>query len=77
MMQVLDRVKGSVMPQPGRNFIKYYLRSNPDLYGKWKKTYLIIKLYCRKNIFCTVPCLMGVGGHFEAVSRFLVGEIRF
>lgn len=32
-MQVLDRVKGSVMPQPGRNFIKYYLRSNPDLYG--------------------------------------------
>uniref|UniRef100_A0AAZ1Y2B0 Protein YIPF n=1 Tax=Oreochromis aureus TaxID=47969 RepID=A0AAZ1Y2B0_OREAU len=31
--EVLDRVKGSVMPQPGRNFIKYYLRSNPDLYG--------------------------------------------
>ncbi|KAM9843220.1 protein YIPF2 [Aulostomus maculatus] len=31
--QVLDRVKGSVMPLPGRNFIKYYLRNNPDLYG--------------------------------------------
>lgn len=32
-MQVLDRVKGSVMPVPGRNFIKHHLRSNPDLYG--------------------------------------------
>uniref|UniRef100_A0A1A8LGX6 Protein YIPF n=2 Tax=Nothobranchius pienaari TaxID=704102 RepID=A0A1A8LGX6_9TELE len=32
-VQVLDRVKGSVMPLPGRNFIKHYLRSNPDLYG--------------------------------------------
>lgn len=32
-MQVLDRVKGSVMPLPGRNFIKHHLRSNPDLYG--------------------------------------------
>uniref|UniRef100_A0A3B3ZN22 Protein YIPF n=1 Tax=Periophthalmus magnuspinnatus TaxID=409849 RepID=A0A3B3ZN22_9GOBI len=31
--QVLDRVKGSVMPLPGRNFIKHHLRSNPDLYG--------------------------------------------
>ncbi|XP_046894997.1 protein YIPF2 [Hypomesus transpacificus] len=32
-MQVLDRVKGSVMPIPGRNFIKHHLRTNPDLYG--------------------------------------------
>ncbi|XP_028310265.1 protein YIPF2 isoform X2 [Gouania willdenowi] len=32
-MQVLDRVKGSVMPLPGRNFIKHHLKSNPDLYG--------------------------------------------
>lgn len=32
-MQVLDRVKGSVMPLPGRNFIKHHLRNNPDLYG--------------------------------------------
>ncbi|KAL0993226.1 hypothetical protein UPYG_G00104900 [Umbra pygmaea] len=32
-MQVLDRVKGSVMPLPGRNFIKHTLRSSPDLYG--------------------------------------------
>ncbi|XP_032394023.1 protein YIPF2 isoform X2 [Etheostoma spectabile] len=32
-VQVLDRVKGSVMPLPGRNFVKHHLRSNPDLYG--------------------------------------------
>ncbi|CAL8272046.1 unnamed protein product [Lota lota] len=32
-VQVMDRVKGSVMPIPGRNFIKHYLRSKPDLYG--------------------------------------------
>lgn len=32
-MQVLDRVKGSVMPLPGRNFIKHHLRASPDLYG--------------------------------------------
>ncbi|XP_020508475.1 protein YIPF2 [Labrus bergylta] len=32
-VQVLDRVKGSVMPLPGKNFVKHHLRSNPDLYG--------------------------------------------
>ncbi|XP_030200560.1 protein YIPF2 [Gadus morhua] len=31
--QVMDRLKGSVMPIPGRNFVKYYLRNKPDLYG--------------------------------------------
>lgn len=41
MMQVLDRVKGSVTPLPGRNFIKHYLRSNPDLYGKTSETRLV------------------------------------
>ncbi|XP_056461268.1 protein YIPF2 [Gadus chalcogrammus] len=32
-VQVMDRLKGSVMPIPGRNFVKYYLRNKPDLYG--------------------------------------------
>ncbi|XP_066563800.1 protein YIPF2 [Amia ocellicauda] len=32
-MQVLDRIKGSLLPLPGRNFVKHHLRSNPDLYG--------------------------------------------
>ncbi|XP_063079827.1 protein YIPF2 [Engraulis encrasicolus] len=32
-MQVLDRIKGSMMPLPGRNFIRHHVRNNPDLYG--------------------------------------------
>ncbi|KAJ8254221.1 hypothetical protein COCON_G00208330 [Conger conger] len=32
-MQVLDRIKGSMMPLPGRNFVKLHIRNNPDLYG--------------------------------------------
>lgn len=32
-VQVLDRIKGSVIPLPGRNFIRHHIRSNPDLYG--------------------------------------------
>ncbi|TSK87487.1 ATP-dependent Clp protease proteolytic subunit, mitochondrial [Bagarius yarrelli] len=31
--QVLDRIKGSLIPLPGRNFIKHHIRSSPDLYG--------------------------------------------
>ncbi|XP_068262718.1 protein YIPF1 isoform X2 [Nyctibius grandis] len=30
--QVLDRIKGSVFPVPGKNFVRLYIRSNPDLY---------------------------------------------
>ncbi|XP_056609867.1 protein YIPF2 isoform X2 [Triplophysa dalaica] len=32
-VQVLDRIKGSVIPLPGRNFVRHHIRSNPDLYG--------------------------------------------
>ncbi|XP_061489021.1 protein YIPF1 [Rhineura floridana] len=31
--QVMDRIKGSVFPVPGKNFVRLYIRSNPDLYG--------------------------------------------
>ncbi|EMP33587.1 Nucleoporin NDC1 [Chelonia mydas] len=31
--EVLDRIKGSVFPIPGKNFVRLYIRSNPDLYG--------------------------------------------
>lgn len=31
--QVLNRIKGSILPIPGRNFVRLYVRSNPDLYG--------------------------------------------
>ncbi|XP_055484929.1 protein YIPF1 isoform X2 [Psammomys obesus] len=31
--QVFDRIKGSLLPVPGKNFVRLYIRSNPDLYG--------------------------------------------
>ncbi|XP_014405251.1 PREDICTED: protein YIPF1 isoform X2 [Myotis brandtii] len=30
--QVFDRIKGSLLPIPGKNFVRLYIRSNPDLY---------------------------------------------
>ncbi|XP_051553049.1 protein YIPF1-like isoform X2 [Myxocyprinus asiaticus] len=30
--QVKDRIVGSILPWPGKNFVEIYLRSNPDLY---------------------------------------------
>ncbi|NWI68023.1 YIPF1 protein, partial [Todus mexicanus] len=32
--QVLERIKGSVTPLPGKNFVRHRLRDNPDLYGE-------------------------------------------
>ncbi|KAM6394834.1 protein YIPF2 [Rhynochetos jubatus] len=31
--QVLERIKGSVTPLPGKSFVRHRLRNNPDLYG--------------------------------------------
>ncbi|XP_066888869.1 protein YIPF2 isoform X4 [Kogia breviceps] len=31
--QVLDRIKGSLLPRPGQNFVRHHLRNRPDLYG--------------------------------------------
>uniref|UniRef100_A0A8C9KNE9 Protein YIPF2 n=1 Tax=Panthera tigris altaica TaxID=74533 RepID=A0A8C9KNE9_PANTA len=33
--QVLDRIKGSLLPRPGHNFVRHRLRNRPDLYGEW------------------------------------------
>ncbi|XP_074836387.1 protein YIPF2 isoform X2 [Carettochelys insculpta] len=30
--QVLDRIKGALLPLPGKNFVRHHLRHNPDLY---------------------------------------------
>ncbi|XP_047387088.1 protein YIPF2 isoform X2 [Sciurus carolinensis] len=30
--QVLDRIKGSLLPRPGYNFVRHHLRNRPDLY---------------------------------------------
>lgn len=31
--QVLDRIKGSLLPRPGHSFVRHRLRNRPDLYG--------------------------------------------
>ncbi|XP_041698874.1 protein YIPF1 [Coregonus clupeaformis] len=31
--QVRERILGSLLPWPGKNFVRLYIRSNPDLYG--------------------------------------------
>ncbi|XP_012496783.1 PREDICTED: protein YIPF2 isoform X1 [Propithecus coquereli] len=32
-LQVLDRIRGSLLPRPGHNFVRHHLRNRPDLYG--------------------------------------------
>ncbi|XP_030052881.1 protein YIPF2 [Microcaecilia unicolor] len=31
--QVLNRIMGSLLPLPGKNFVRHHLRNTPDLYG--------------------------------------------
>ncbi|XP_069447225.1 protein YIPF2 [Ovis canadensis] len=31
--QVLHRIKGSLLPRPGHNFVRHHLQNRPDLYG--------------------------------------------
>ncbi|KAI1884478.1 hypothetical protein AGOR_G00226800 [Albula goreensis] len=50
-MQVLDRIKGSMIPLPGRNFVKHHLRSNPDLYGPfWICATLVFSMAISGNL---------------------------
>lgn len=50
-LQVLDRIKGSVMPLPGRNFVKHHIRSNPDLYGPfWISVTLVFSVAISGNL---------------------------
>ncbi|XP_067170726.1 protein YIPF2 [Apteryx mantelli] len=49
--QVLDRIKGSVMPLPGKNFVRHHLRNNPDLYGPfWICATLVFALAISGNL---------------------------
>lgn len=32
---MLDRIKGSLLPLPGKNFVRHHLRNDPDLYGEY------------------------------------------
>ncbi|XP_075062880.1 protein YIPF2 [Mixophyes fleayi] len=49
--QVLDRVRASFIPIPGKNFVKHHLRNNPDLYGPfWICTTLVIIVAVAGNL---------------------------
>ncbi|XP_036410335.1 protein YIPF1 [Megalops cyprinoides] len=49
--QVLDRIKGSILPWPGKNFVRLYIRSNPDLYGPfWICATLVFAIAISGNI---------------------------
>ncbi|KAG8441364.1 hypothetical protein GDO86_006916 [Hymenochirus boettgeri] len=49
--QVLDRIRGAVLPIPGRNFVRHHLRNNPDLYGPfWICATLVITVTIMGNL---------------------------
>ncbi|XP_028908560.1 protein YIPF2 isoform X2 [Ornithorhynchus anatinus] len=54
--QVLDRIKGSLLPLPSRNFVKHYLRDHPDLYGPFW-------------ICATLACLLAVTSNLATVMQ--------
>ncbi|XP_061084469.1 protein YIPF2-like [Conger conger] len=50
-VQVLDRIRGSLIPLPGRNFVRHHLHSNPDLYGPlWICVTLVFSLAIGGNL---------------------------
>ncbi|XP_017287690.1 protein YIPF2 [Kryptolebias marmoratus] len=65
-LQVLERVKGSVMPLPGRNFIKHYLRSNPDLYGPfWICMTLVFSVAISGNVSTFLHEMVNSSYHYK------------
>lgn len=49
--QVLDRIKASVIPLPGKNFVRHHLKNNPDLYGPfWICATLVISVSMMGNL---------------------------
>ncbi|KAM4035905.1 protein YIPF2 isoform 1-T1 [Anomaloglossus baeobatrachus] len=49
--QVLDRIRASFVPMPGKNFVRHHLRNNPDLYGPfWICATLVITVTVVGNL---------------------------
>ncbi|ROL44647.1 Protein YIPF1 [Anabarilius grahami] len=49
--EVKNRIIGSILPWPGKNFVEVYLRSNPDLYGPfWICATLVFAIAISGNI---------------------------
>ncbi|XP_075999352.1 protein YIPF2 [Genypterus blacodes] len=65
-LQVLDRVKGSLIPLPGRNFIRHYLKSNPDLYGPF---WICVTLVFSMAISGNLSTYLSQTGNLDSYSR--------
>ncbi|KAK2916442.1 hypothetical protein Q8A67_000816 [Cirrhinus molitorella] len=65
-VQVLDRIKGSVMPLPGRNFVKHHIRNNPDLYGPfWICVTLVFSVAISGDLFTFLINMGDPGYHYR------------
>ncbi|XP_066497906.1 protein YIPF2 [Hoplias malabaricus] len=65
-VQVLDRIKGSMMPLPGRNFVKHHIRSNPDLYGPfWICATLVFSVAISGNLSTFLSEMGGPKYHYR------------
>ncbi|KTG41991.1 hypothetical protein cypCar_00029420, partial [Cyprinus carpio] len=65
-MQVLDRIKGSVIPLPGRNFVKHHIRNNPDLYGPfWICVTLVFSVAISGDLYTFLIRMGDPGYHYR------------
>ncbi|XP_073691448.1 protein YIPF2 [Garra rufa] len=65
-VQVLDRIKGSVMPLPGRNFVKHHIRNNPDLYGPfWICVTLVFSVAISGDLYTFLIKMGDPGYHYR------------
>ncbi|XP_029441530.1 protein YIPF2 isoform X2 [Rhinatrema bivittatum] len=72
-VQVLDRIKGSLLPLPGKNFVRHHLRNKPDLYGPfWICATLVFTLAFSSNLYSLLankaPARFHYSPHFGKVT---------
>lgn len=71
-----ERILGSMVPWPGKNFIHVYLRRNPDLYGKHFNSFPIRgcqTFLCFKNFMPFYEfCLKKPNGHTNVSLIFVL-----
>ncbi|XP_016119697.1 protein YIPF2-like, partial [Sinocyclocheilus grahami] len=64
--EVLDRIMGSVIPLPGRNFVKHHIRNNPDLYGPfWICVTLVFSLAISGDLYTFLINMGDPGYHYR------------
>ncbi|PWA30088.1 hypothetical protein CCH79_00009637, partial [Gambusia affinis] len=70
---VKERILGSLVPWPGKNFIQVHLRKNPDLYGPfWICTTLVFVIAISGNLSTFLRCLGS--SNYKYTAEFGKGE---